>query len=122
MIQQQTILNVTDNTGAKKIMCIKVLGGTRKRFARLGDVIVAAVKNAIPSGSVKKSEVVKAIVVRTRKEQRRRDGSFIRFDDNAAIIVDNAGEPRGTRVLGPIAREVRAKGSMKIISQAPEVV
>lgn len=122
MIQQQTLLNVTDNSGAKQVMCIKVLGGTGRKIARLGDTIVVAVKKALPSGNVKKGSVAKAIIVRTKKEQRRADGSYIKFDDNAVVIVNDALEPRGTRILGPIAREVRGKGDAKIISQAPEVV
>jgi len=122
MIQQQTILNVADNTGAKKIMCIRVLGGSRRRFGRIGDVIVASVKEAIPNGTVKKGQVVKAVVVRTHKEIRREDGSYIRFDDNAAVVIDNNNNPRGTRIFGPVARELRAKDFMKIVSLAPEVI
>ncbi|MBI1800533.1 MAG: 50S ribosomal protein L14 [Chloroflexi bacterium] len=122
MIQQQTRLRVADNTGAKVIMCIKVLGGTRKRYATVGDVIVAAVKQAAPDGSVKKSAIVKAVIVRTSKEYGRKDGSFIRFDENAAVILDDAGGPKGTRIFGPVARELREKGFMKIVSLAPEVL
>lgn len=122
MIQQQTMLRVADNTGAKTIMCIKVLGGTRRRYASLGDVIVASVKTAAPNGSVKKKEVIKAVVVRTSKEYRRRDGSTLRFDDNAAVVINKDGSPKGTRIFGPVARELREKGYMKIISLAPEVV
>ncbi|MCX5773336.1 MAG: 50S ribosomal protein L14 [Fusobacteria bacterium] len=122
MIQQQTILNVADNTGAKKIMCIRVLGGSRRRFGRIGDVIVASVKEAIPNGTVKKGQVVKAVVVRTHKEIRREDGSYIRFDDNAAVIIDNTNNPKGTRIFGPVARELRARDFMKIVSLAPEVI
>lgn len=122
MIQQQTMLGVTDNSGARKIMCIKVLGGTRKRFATLGDVIVATVKKAIPSGNVKKGEVVKAVIVRIKKEKRRKDGSYIKFDDNAAVIIKEDGTPRGSRVLGTIAREVKLNKFDKIASLAPEVV
>ncbi len=122
MIQQQTRLRVADNTGAKVIMCIKVLGGTRKRYAGVGDVIVAAVKQAAPDGSVKKSDVVKAVIVRTSKEYGRKDGSFIRFDENAAVILDDAGGPKGTRIFGPVARELREKGFMKIVSLSPEVL
>lgn len=122
MIQEQTRLKVADNTGAKEIMCIKILGGTRRRYASLGDVIVASVKLALPNGTVKKKEVVRAVVVRTTKEYRRRDGSTLRFDQNAAVIINKDGTPRGTRIFGPVARELRDKGFMKIISLAPEVV
>ena len=122
MIQEQTVLNVADNTGAKTIMCFRVLGGTRKRYASIGDVIVAAVKSAIPSGSAKKGTVVKAVVVRTKKEIKRPDGSYIRFDENAAVILDDKGEPKGTRIFGPVARELRDKSYMKIVSLAPEVL
>lgn len=122
MIQQQTRLKVADNTGAKEIMCIKVLGGTRRRYASLGDVIVASVKVAAPNGTVKKKEVIKAVVVRTSKECKRKDGSTLRFDDNAAVIITGENMPRGTRIFGPVARELREKGYMKIISLAPEVV
>ena len=122
MIQQQTVLDVADNSGAKKVMCIKVLGGTRKRYASIGDVIVVAVKEAAPNAKVKKGDVQKAVVVRTAKEVARRDGSYIRFDGNSAVIIDKANERRGTRIFGPVARELRAKKFMKIISLAPEVL
>ena len=122
MIQQETRLRVADNSGAKEVLCIKVLGGTRKRYAKLGDVIVVTIKKAIPGGIVKKGEVTKAVVVRTRKELRRRDGSYIRFDDNAAVLINAQKEPQGTRVFGPIARELREKKFMKILSLAPEVI
>jgi len=122
MIQPQTRLKVADNTGAKEIMCIKVLGGSKRRYASIGDIIVASVKTATPGGTVQKGEVVKAVVVRTHKEIRRQDGSTIRFDDNAAVIIDNQKQPRGTRIFGPIARELRDKDFMKIISLAPEVI
>ena len=122
MIQSFTRLNVADNTGAKEIMCIKVLGGSKRRYASVGDVIVASVKKAIPTGKVKKGQVVKAVVVRTRKEVQRENGSLIRFDDNAAVILDAKKEPIGTRIFGPVAREVRYSGFMKIVSLAPEVL
>jgi len=122
MIQSFSRLNVADNTGAKEIMCIKVLGGSKRRYARVGDVIVASVKKAIPTAKVKKGSVVKAVVVRTKKEIHRENGSLIRFDDNAAVILDNKNEPVGTRIFGPISREVRYAGFMKIVSLAPEVV
>lgn len=122
MIQQESRLKVADNTGAKEILCIRVLGGSGRRFAGIGDTIVATVKDAIPGGNVKKGEVVKAVIVRTRKERRRRDGSYIRFDENAAVILQNSGEPRGTRIFGPIGRELRDKKFMRIISLAPEVL
>lgn len=122
MIQQQTILNVADNTGAKKLMCIRVLGGSKRRFGKVGDVIVASVKEAIPTGTVKKGDVVKAVVVRTAKELRREDGSYIKFDDNAAVVINANKEPKGTRIFGPVARELRAKDFMKIVSLAPEVL
>ncbi|MFW6264518.1 MAG: 50S ribosomal protein L14 [Bacillota bacterium] len=122
MIQSESRLKVADNTGAREILCVKVLGGTRKRYARVGDVIVASVKEAIPGGMVKKGEVVKAVVVRTKKEFKRPDGSYLRFDENAAVIIDNTNNPRGTRVFGPVARELRDKNYMKIISLAPEVL
>lgn len=122
MVQQQTILNVADNTGAKKIMVIRVLGGSRRRFGRLGDVVVASVKEAIPNGSVKKGDVVKAVIVRTRKEVKRLDGSYIKFDDNAGVILNSSLEMKGTRIFGPVARELRAKNFMKIVSLAPEVL
>ncbi|MEK7850896.1 MAG: 50S ribosomal protein L14 [Deltaproteobacteria bacterium] len=122
MIQQQTVLDIADNSGAKKVMCIKVLGGTRKRYATLGDVIVVAVKEATPNAKVKKGDVQKAVVVRTTKEVARRDGSYIKFDGNSAVIIDKTNEPLGTRIFGPVARELRAKKFMKIISLAPEVI
>ncbi|MFA5925997.1 MAG: 50S ribosomal protein L14 [Parcubacteria group bacterium] len=120
MIQAETKLRVADNTGAKMVKCFKVLGGTRRRYAQIGDVIVASVKEAEPRGMVKKKAVVKAVIVRQKKALRRKDGSYIRFDDNAVVIVDGM-EPKGTRIFGPIAREIRDKGYMKIISLAPEV-
>ena len=122
MIQQETRLNVADNTGAKQVLCIKVLGGSRKKYARLGDVIVITIKKAIPNSNLKKGEVHKAVVVRTKKELRRKDGSYIRFDDNAVVIINDQKEPRGTRVFGPVARELREKRFMKILSLAPEVI
>ena len=122
MIQTQTILNVADNTGAKRIMCIRVLGGSRRRYASLGDVIVASVKDADPDSTVKKGQVVKAVVVRTRKEKRRSDGSYVKFDDNAAVLIDNNGQPLGTRVFGPVARELRERAFTRIVSLAPEVI
>jgi len=122
MIQQETMLVVADNSGAKSAQCFRVLGGTKRRYARIGDVVVCAVKVAIPGGEVKKGDVVKAVVVRTTKEQRRKDGSYIRFDENAVVIINDKKEPRGTRVFGPVARELREKGFMKIVSLAPEVV
>ncbi len=122
MIQQESRLKVADNSGAKELLCIRVLGGTRRRYARIGDRIVASVKSADPSSSVKKGDVVKAVVVRTRKERRRPDGSYIRFDDNAAVLLSPDGGPRGTRIFGPVARELRDKGYMKIVSLAPEVL
>lgn len=122
MIQQQTMLNVGDNTGAKEIMCIRVLGGSYRKFANIGDVIVAAVKTASPGGVVKKGDVVKAVVVRSKKGLRRTDGSYIRFDENAAVIIKDDKTPRGTRIFGPVARELRDKDFMKIVSLAPEVI
>ncbi|VBB04846.1 ribosomal protein l14 signature [Lucifera butyrica] len=122
MIQQQTILNVADNTGAKQIMCIRVLGGSYRKYANIGDVIVAAVKDASPGGVVKKGDVVKAVVVRSQKGLRRQDGSYIRFDENAAVVIKEDKSPRGTRIFGPVARELREKDFMKIISLAPEVI
>ncbi|MBA7667800.1 MAG: 50S ribosomal protein L14 [Dehalococcoidia bacterium] len=122
MIQSYTRLRVADNTGAKSIMCINVPGGTRKRYARVGDIIVASVKEATPGGSVKKGEVVRAVVVRTAKPYRRHDGSYIRFDENAAVILTDRNNPKGTRVFGPVARELREKNFMKILSLAPEVL
>ena len=122
MIQAETKLTVADNSGARVLYCIKVLGGSRRRYARVGDVIVVSVKEAIPNAKVKPGDVMKAVVVRTRKEIRRRDGSYIRFDDNSAVLVNQQREPIGTRIFGPVARELRAKGFMKIISLAPEVL
>ena len=123
MIQQETRLGVADNTGAKEILCIRVLGGSGRRYAGIGDTIVATVKDAIPGGNVKKGDVVKAVVVRTRKERRRPDGSYIRFDENAAVILKNTdGEPRGTRIFGPVGRELREKKFMRIVSLAMEVI
>ncbi|HUV52007.1 MAG TPA: 50S ribosomal protein L14 [Dehalococcoidia bacterium] len=122
MIQSFTRLKVADNSGAKKIMCINVLGGSRRRYARLGDVIVAAVKEAIPNAAVKKGDVVRAVVVRTVKIQSRPDGSYIRFDENAAVILDEKGNPKGSRIFGPVARELREMEFMKIVSLAPEVL
>ena len=121
MIQQETRLTVADSSGAKEVLCIRVLGGTRKRYARVGDKIVVSVKNALPGGDLKKGSVSKAVVVRTSKEYRRPDGSYIRFDDNACVLLNNAGEMRGTRIFGPVAREVR-EGYTKIVSLAPEVL
>ena len=122
MIQQESRLKVADNTGAKELLCIRVLGGSKRRYAYVGDTIVATVKDAIPGGNVKKGEVVKAVVVRTVKERRRGDGSYIKFDENAAVILQNDGEPRGTRIFGPVARELREKKFMRIVSLAPEVI
>lgn len=122
MIRQESILQVADNSGAKSLLCIRVLGGTRKKYARVGDIITVTVKVAIPGGIVKKGQVAKAVVVRTRKETRREDGSYIRFDENAAVIINDAKEPVGTRIFGPVARELRDKRFMKIISLAPEVL
>lgn len=122
MIQEYSNLVVADNSGAKRVMCFKVLGGSKKRYARVGDIIVCTVKDAIPGGTVKKSEVCKAVIVRTTKEIRRKDGSLIRFSDNAAVIINDQKEPRGTRIFGPVARELREKQFMKIVSLAPEVL
>ena len=122
MIQQQTMLNVADNTGAKDLMCIRVLGGSFRRYANIGDIIVASVKSAAPGGQVKKGDVVKAVVVRSRKGLRRPDGSYIRFDENAAVLIKEDKTPRGTRIFGPVARELRDNDFMKIISLAPEVL
>jgi large subunit ribosomal protein L14 len=122
MIQAETRLKVADNSGARQVLCIKVLGGSKRRYARVGDVIVVTVKEATPNGGVKKGEVVRAVVVRCKKEVRRSDGSYIKFDDNAAVIIDNQGNPRGTRIFGPVARELRDKRYMKIVSLAPEVL
>ncbi len=122
MIQLNTVLNVADNTGAKRVKCIQVLGGSRRRWGNVGDVIVCAVKEAIPNSNIAKGKVVKAVIVRTKKETPRADGSYVRFDDNAAVIIDANGDPRGTRIFGPVARELRAKRYMRILSLAPEVV
>jgi large subunit ribosomal protein L14 len=122
MIQQESILRIADNTGAKSALCIRVLGGSGRRYAGVGDVIVATVKDAIPNAGVKKGEVVKAVVVRTAKETRRKDGTYIRFEDNAAVLITPQGEPLGTRIFGPVARELREKKYMKIVSLAPEVL
>lgn len=122
MVQERTMLEVADNSGAKKLQVIRVSGSTRKRYAYLGDVVKVTVKKAIPGGTVKKSDVVDAVIVRTRKERRRADGSYIRFDDNAAVIIDKEKQPVGTRIFGPVARELRATGYLKIISLAPEVL
>jgi large subunit ribosomal protein L14 len=122
MVQAETQLNAADNSGAKRLYCIKVLGGTRKRYASLGDIIVVSVKEAIPNAKVKKGDVLRAVVVRTKKEVRRPDGSYIKFDDNSAVLINAAKEPIGTRIFGPVARELRAKQFMKIISLAPEVL
>ncbi len=122
MIQQESRLAVADNSGAKEVLCIRVLGGTKKRYATIGDKIVVTVKNALPSGNIKKGTVSKAVIVRTSKENRRQDGSYIRFDDNAVVLLNNAGEMIGTRIFGPVARELREKQYMKIVSLAPEVL
>jgi large subunit ribosomal protein L14 len=122
MVQNRSILNVADNSGAKKIMMIGMSGRSKQRFAHLGDVITTVVKKADPQGTVKESEIVKAIIVRTKKENRRGDGSYIRFDENAAVVIDTSGNPRGTRIFGPVAREIREKGFIKIASLAPEVI
>lgn len=122
MIQQQSILKVADNTGAKEIMCIRCLGGSHRKFASIGDVIVASVKSAAPSGIVKKGDVVKAVIVRTKQSTRRADGSYVKFDENAAVIIKEDGNPKGTRIFGPVARELRDKEYMKILSLAPEVL
>ena len=122
MIQTTSVLDVADNSGAKKVACIKVLGGSRRRYASIGDVFVATVKDAIPGAAVKKGDVVKCVVVRTRKERRRPDGSYIRFDENAAVLINDAREPRGTRIFGPVGRELRDKRFMRIVSLAPEVL
>jgi len=122
VIQQETVLDVADNSGAKRVMCIRVLGGTRRRYAALGDVIIVAVQEALPSARVKKGEVARAVVVRTRREYGRNDGSYIKFDSNSAVLINEENEPIGTRIFGPVARELRGKRFMKIISLAPEVV
>ena len=122
MIQQESRLRVADNSGAKEVLCIKVLGGSKRRYASIGDIFVATVKDAIPGGNVKKGDVVKAVIVRTRKERRRPDGSYIKFDENAAVILKNDWEPRGTRIFGPVGRELRDRKFMRIVSLAPEVL
>ena len=122
MIQEYSILNVADNSGAKKVMCFRVLGGTRRRYASIGDIIVCSVKDATPNAQIKKGDVARAVIVRTKKALRRKDGSYIRFDDNAAVIIDAQNEPQGTRIFGPVARELREKKFMKIISLASEVI
>ena len=122
MIQAQTILNVADNSGAKKAMCIKVLGGSKRRYASVGDIIIVAIKSAVPNGKIKKGTVTKAVIIRTHKEVNRKDGTYIRFEDNAAVIIDERGEPIATRIFGPVARELREHHYMKIVSLAPEVL
>ena len=122
MIQQESMVRIADNTGAKRALCIRVLGGTRRRYARVGDVIVVSIKDALPNAGVKKGEVARAVIVRTVKEMRRKDGSYIRFDENAAVLINEGGEPRGTRIFGPVGRELREKRYMKIVSLAPEVI
>jgi len=122
MIQQESMVKVADNSGAKTAQVIRVLGGTRRRYAGLGDIVIVAVKNALPNGTVKKSDVARAVVVRTAKETRRKDGSYIRFDENAVVLINEQGEPRATRIFGPVARELREKKYMKIVSLAPEVI
>jgi large subunit ribosomal protein L14 len=122
MIQQESMVRIADNSGAKSAKCIRVLGGASRRYASVGDIIVVAIKDALPNGTVKKGEVAKAVVVRTAKETRRRDGTYIRFDENAAVIINDAGEPRATRIFGPVGRELREKRFMKIVSLAPEVI
>ena len=122
MVQLRTMLTVSDNSGARVAQCIKVLGGHHRRYGRLGDIVVVSIKDALPGGQVKKGDVAKAVIVRTRKEQKRKDGSYIRFDQNAVVLIDDAREPRGTRIFGPVARELREKNFMKIVSLAPEVL
>ncbi|MCA9757471.1 MAG: 50S ribosomal protein L14 [Candidatus Eisenbacteria bacterium] len=122
MIQMQTMLTISDNSGARRAMCIKVLGGSKKRYGRVGDIIVVAIKDALPGANVKKGDVAQAVIVRTKKEVRRKDGSYIRFDENAAVLINKDKEPRGTRIFGPVARELREKEFMKIVSLAPEVI
>ena len=122
MIQLRTVLNVADNSGAKKILCVQVKGGSFRKVGTVGDVIVGAVREAAPNGNIKKGDVVKAVIVRTKKKIRRKDGSYVRFDDNAAVVIDNNGDPKGTRIFGPVARELREKKYMRIVSLAPEVV
>lgn len=122
MIQQESMVRIADNSGARRALCIRVLGGSRRRYARVGDIIIVTVKDATPGGAVKKGEVARAVVVRTAKERRRADGSYIRFDENAAVLINENGEPRGTRIFGPVARELRERRFMKIVSLAPEVI
>ena len=122
MIQSESRLKVADNTGAKEVLCFKVLGGSKRRYASLGDIVVVSVKNAIPGGMVKKGETSRAVIVRIKKEVRRKDGSYVRFDDNAAVLLNSSGEPKGTRIFGPVARELRDRGYMKIVSMSPEVI
>ncbi len=122
MVQQESIVKIADNSGARKALVIRVLGGSRRRYARMGDIVVVAIKDALPTGQVKKGDVAKAVVVRTVKETRRKDGSYIRFDENAAVLINEAREPRGTRIFGPVGRELREKRFMKIVSLAPEVL
>ncbi|MCK9521585.1 MAG: 50S ribosomal protein L14 [Proteobacteria bacterium] len=122
MIQNQTVMNVADNSGARELMCIKVLGGSKRKYATVGDIVVVSVRNTLPNSKVKKGDIVKAVIVRTAKEIRRTDGSYIRFDENSAVLVNPQGEPIGTRIFGPVARELRAKKFMKIVSLAPEVL
>jgi large subunit ribosomal protein L14 len=122
VVQQESIVKIADNSGARKALVIRVLGGSRRRYARMGDIVVVAIKDALPQGQVKKGEVAKAVVVRTAKETRRRDGSYIRFDENAAVLINDQGEPRATRIFGPVGRELREKRFMKIVSLAPEVL
>jgi len=122
MIQQESMLRIADNTGAKRALCIRVLGGSRRRYARVGDRVIVTIKDAIPNAPVKKGEIAEAVIVRTAKEMRRRDGSYIRFDDNAAVLINPQGEPRGTRIFGPVGRELREKRYMRIVSLAPEVL
>jgi large subunit ribosomal protein L14 len=122
VIQQESIVKIADNSGARRALVIRVLGGSRRRYARVGDIVVVAIKDALPAGQVKKGDVTKAVVVRTAKETRRRDGSYIRFDENAAVLINDAGEPRATRIFGPVGRELREKRFMKIVSLAPEVL
>ena len=122
MIQMQSLLDVADNSGAKKLMCVKVLGGSKRRYASVGDIVIVSIREAMPNSKVKKGDVARAVIVRTAKELRRDDGSYIRFDDNSAVLVSTQGEPIGTRIFGPVARELRAKKFMKIVSLAPEVL
>lgn len=122
MIQQESVVKIADNSGAKKALVIRVLGGSKRRYARIGDIVVVAVKDALPDGTVKKGDIARAVIVRTRKEVRRRDGSYIRFDENAAVIINDSGEPRATRIFGPVGRELRERRFMKIVSLAPEVL